>query len=416
VYGVLLTSEEQKIREEVREFVKGVDPEIIRKMEREEVKFPKEFVREAAERNLLGVRFPKEYGGRGATWVAELSAIEEVGVLGFTLACLYSLASIIGEPIYYFGSKELKERYLKPMLKGEIYGAEGITEPSGGSDVFGAMKTTAKKEGSYYIINGQKRFVVGAEGADFFFIYARTRKDVSRPQDGVSAFIVDRDLEGVKVATVYGLLGSHGGGTGRIVFKDVKVPEENLVGRENGGYEIFNRMMVPERLTSAAGAIGVAVAALEIAVKYSDSRKAFGRKIRQFQGVSFKIADSIMKIDAARGLVYIAARMADAGEDPYRLRRVVAEAKAFATEAAWEVVNHSIQILGGIGYTTVYPVERLLRDCRLGMIWTGTNEIMRSIIQHEVYREMLNPEYWKKRRSIELDTTEFYMEEEKVYE
>jgi len=175
-------------------------------------------------------------------------------------------------------------------------------------------------------------------------------------------------------------------------------------------------MMVPERLTSAAGAIGVAVAALEIAVKYSDSRKAFGRKIRQFQGVSFKIADSIMKIDAARGLVYIAARMADAGEDPYRLRRVVAEAKAFATEAAWEVVNHSIQILGGIGYATVYLVERLLRDCRLGMIWTGTNEIMRSIIQHEVYREMLNPEYWKKRRNIELDTTEFYMEEEKVYE
>jgi len=416
VYNVLLTSEERKIRDEVLKFVKSLDPELIRKMEKEEIKFPKEFIREAADRKLLGLRFPKEYGGREATWVAELSAIEEVGVLGFTLACLYSLASIIGEPLYHFGSKELKEKYLKPMLKGEIYGAEGITEPSGGSDVFGAMKTTAKKEGSHYIINGQKRFVVGAEGADFFFIYARTKTDVTRPQEGVSAFTVDRDLEGVKVATVYGLLGSHGGGTGRIIFEDVKVPEENLVGQENGGYEIFNVMMVPERLTSAAGAIGVAVAALEIAVKYSDSRKAFGRKIRQFQGVSFKIADSIMKIDAARGLVYTAAKMADTGENRYRLRRVVAEAKAFATEAAWEVVNHSIQILGGIGYTTVYPIERLLRDCRLGIIWTGTNEIMRNIIQHEIYREMLNPEYWKKRRNIELDTTEFYMEEEKVYE
>jgi alkylation response protein AidB-like acyl-CoA dehydrogenase len=176
--------------------------------------------------------------------------------------------------------------------------------------------------------------------------------------------------------------------------------------------------MIPERLTSAAGAVGTAMAALEVAIKYSSKRKAFGQVIRKFEGVNFKIADMIMKIDAARGLVYQAAKAADELLDKNYsfVRRLVSEAKAFATEICWEVINNAMQILGGIGYTTIYPIERLLRDSRLGLIWTGTNEIMRLIIQHEIYKEILDPKYLARRRNIEKDAVGADMVEEKVFE
>jgi len=418
MYDFILNDIDKKVVDEALEFVReGVAPELIRKMDREEIVFPKEFIKSAGENNLLGIRFPKKYGGRGLNWVTESAVIEEVGVLGFTLSCLYSMASIVGEPINVFGTKEQKEKYLKPMLRGELYGFEAITEPGSGSDVFGATKTRAVKKGNYYILNGQKRFVVGGVGADFFITYAVTNPDAPNPKDRLSAFIVERE-HGVKVAAVYGTLGTKGGGTARIVFKDAKVPEENLLGPLNGGYKIFNRMMIPERMTSAAGALGTAIASLEVAVRYSSKRRAFGLPIKKFQGVSFKVADMITKIDASRGLIYIASKAADnLIETNYRLvRRLVSEAKTFATEAAWEAVNNAIQILGGIGYTTVYPLERLLRDTRLGLIWTGTNEIMRVIIQHEIYKEILDPEYFKRRRNVELDALGADMAEEKYFD
>ena len=417
MYEFLLSDSEKKIVREALSFIiNDVSPDLIRRMDREEIVFPKEFIKLAGEKNLLGLRFPREYGGRGVSWICETAVIEEFGVLGFTLNCLYSMSSIVGEPLYVFGTKEQKEKYLKPMLKGELCGFEAITEPSTGSDVFGGTQTRAEKKGNYYVLNGQKRFVVGGLGADFFITYAVTNPEASNPKDRLSAFIVERD-HGVKVAAVYGTLGTRGGGTARIVFKDTKVPEENLLGELNKGYMVFNRMMIPERMTSAAGAIGTAVASLEIAVRYSSRRRAFGQLIRRFQGVSFKIADMITKIDASRGLVYQAAKAADEFIDSnYPLvRRLVSEAKTFATEAAWEAVNNAIQILGGIGYTTVYPLERLLRDTRLGLIWTGTNEIMRVIIQHEIYKEILNPNYFKNRRNVEGDALGADMAEEKYF-
>lgn len=417
MYDFLIREEDRKVVDEVAEFVREVSPDLIHRMEKGEIDFPKEFIVEAGRRNLLGIRFPREYGGRGLSWVTEVAAIEEVGVLGFTLSCLYSMPSIVGEPINVFGTREQKEKYLKPMLKGELAGFEAITEPSSGSDVFGATKTTAVKKGGYYILNGQKRFVVGGVGADFFVTYAVTNPDAKDPRDRLSAFIVERG-HGVKVAAVYGTMGTRGGGTARIIFKDAKVPEENLLGELHGAYQVFNRMMVPERMTSAAGIIGTAMASLEVAVRYSSKRRSFGLPIKKFQAVSFKVADMMMRIDAARGLVYEAAKAADGHINTnYRLvRRLVSEAKAFATEAGWNAINDAIQILGGIGYTTVYPLERLLRDARLGMIWTGTNEIMRLIIQHEVYRELLDPEYIKKRRNIEKDSLGADMTEEKYFD
>ena len=405
----LLTEPQKKLRDEVREFVKWVPRELLLDMDADKVRYPREYVVELAKRNLLGLRFAREYGGRALKWEEEIVALEEIGVLGMSLGCLFSLVSIVGEALNVFGTEQQKKKYLKPLLKGKIFCAEALTEPRGGSDFFGAT-TVARKKGDYYILNGQKRFAVGAEGADIFLVYART----GEAGKSISAFIVERDMGGVEAKYIYGLLGTRGGGAGRLVFKDTRVPAENLVLGKNRGVDVFNQMMIPERMTSAAGAIGMARAALEIATKYSDKRKAFGQVIRNFEGVSFKVADSVTRLDAANGLVYAAARAVDRYGSTGYTRRLVSESKKFATDTAWEVINHAMQIMGGIGYTNVYPIERMLRDARLAMIWTGTNEVMNLIIQHEYYRETLKRD--ADVRDSEDDAQESRAEEEKIYE
>jgi alkylation response protein AidB-like acyl-CoA dehydrogenase len=410
VLEALLTEQQRKLRKEVREFVKWVPRDLLLDMDSDKVRYPREYVVELARRKLLGLRFPPESGGRGLGWVDEIVALEEIGVLGASPACLFSLVSIVGEALQVFGTKEQKSKYLIPLLKGKIFCAEALTEPRGGSDFFGAT-TIAKKEGNCYILNGQKRFVVGAEGADIFLVYTRT--DGNTPRKSISAFIVERDM-GVEVKYLYGLLGTRGGGAGRLVFRDTRVPAENLVLGENRGADVFDQMMIPERMTSAAGAIGVARMALEIATRYSTKRKAFGQTIRNFQGVSFKIADSITKLDAAWGLVYATARAVDSLGSTGYTRRLVSEAKKFATDAAWQVINDAMQIMGGIGYTNIYPIERMLRDARLMMIWTGTNEVMNLIIQHEYFREVLESNGTV--RDVESDVPEWRATDEKVYE
>jgi hypothetical protein len=411
----ILTPEQILLRDEVRAFVKGVPRQLILDMDADRVRYPRQYVHDLARANLLGLRFPAKVGGRGLGWSDEIVALEEVGILGTSLACLYSLPSIVGEALHVFGTPEQKERWLRPVLEGELTVAEALTEPRGGSDFFGTT-TVARREGDEFVLEGQKRFVVGAEGADLFLVYARTDPE-AKPHEGLSAFIVERG-PGVEVEHVYGLMGTRGGGTGRIYFRGARVPAGNLIGPLNGAAAVFYQMMIPERMTSAAGALGMARAALELAARYSDRRKAFGQKIRRFEGVSFKVADSITQLDAARMLVYGAARAVDAappaGLDPGRCRRLVSEAKKFATDTAWQVVNHAMQILGGIGYTDVYPIERLLRDTRLIMIWTGTNEVMSLIIQHEYYRELLGSR--DQVRDIEADAAEAGRTEEKVYE
>jgi alkylation response protein AidB-like acyl-CoA dehydrogenase len=318
--------------------------------------------------------------------------------------------SIIGEAVNVFGTPAQKEQWLHPVLEGRLAVAEALTEPRGGSDFFGAA-TTARRDGDSWTLNGQKRFIVGAEGADYFLVYARTQENAP-PHESISSFIVERSPE-IEVQHVYGLMGMRGGGTGRVYFRNARVPAANIVGPEHGGALVFNQIMIPERMTSAAGAIGGARAALEIAARYADQRKAFGQKIRRFEGVSFKIADSLTKLDAARALVYAAAHAIDSGDDPGRVRRLVSEAKKFGTETGWAVVNDAMQVMGGIGYTNVYPIERILRDSRLLMIWTGTNEIMNLLIQHEYYKELGRP---SQARNVEADAAGWELPEEKVYE
>ena len=398
MYDFILTPEERELKKEARRFaLEEVTSNFLRKMDEDEITYPREFVVKLSERGLRGIRFPKKYGGRAMSWVAEVAATEEIGCLGMALGCAFVMPSIVGEALNIFGTEEQKEKYLKPYIGGKLVAAEALTEPRGGSDFFGAM-TRAELHGDHFILNGMKRFVVGAEGADFFLVYCKTNFDQNAHKyNRLSLLIVDRG-PGVKTEYLYGLMGCRGGGTGRLVFRDVKVPKENLVGELHGGAFCFNQMMIPERLTSAAGCLGV-WGALDLAVRYSNKRRAFGKEIRNYQAISFKVADSITQLDAARALTYMAARSVD--ENYPNVRRIVSEAKKFSTEAAWDIVNNAMQIMGGIGYTDVYPIERALRDFRLGMIWTGTSEIMNLMIQHEYYNQVLDPSY--DRRKIEND-------------
>jgi len=295
------------------------------------------------------------------------------------------------------GTEDLKERYLKPYLQGKLVAAEALTEPRGGSDFFGAT-TKAVLKGDHFIVNGQKRFVVGAEGSDFFLVYCRTNFEPdAHKYQRISLLIIDKG-PGVETEYHYGLMGCRGGGTGRLVFRDVLVPRGNLVGELHGGALCFNQMMIPERMTSASGCLGV-WGALDVAVRYSNKRAAFGKLIKKYQAVNFLVADSITQLDAARAITFMAAKAVDSGYP--NMRRLVSEAKRFSTEAAWNVVNNAMQIMGGIGYTDVYPLERALRDIRLALIWTGTSQIMNLMIQHEYYDEILNQPY--DRRHMEKD-------------
>jgi alkylation response protein AidB-like acyl-CoA dehydrogenase len=419
MYDFLLTAEQRELKEEVRDLVSWVPREMIVKMDRDEIHFPTEFLREAGRRNLLGIRYPAEWGGRGLDWVSCCMAIEEIGTLGYIFACTFGVgAELVCDAIIQHGTDSQKERYVRPLLAGETFAAEALTEPRGGSDFFGAT-TAAVDKGDYFVLNGQKRFIVGAEGADFFLVYARSDPD-AKPHEAITAFIVDRG-PGVSVEYLYGLMGSRGGGTGRVRFKDVEVPKENVVGRLNGGVQVFNTMMVPERLGTAAMTIGPAVAALEVAGGYTTRRKAFGQHINRFEGVSFQVAEASMLLDASRSLVYTTARAVDAGEDPARTRRYISETKKFVTESCETVVHNAMQVMGGIGYTDVYPVERHYRDLRLAPIWTGTNEVMSMIIAHEWYREYAE-EMSRRRaertrqRDLEADAVNAEATDEKVYE
>lgn len=409
MFEELLSDAEKKIRDEVRAFVRDkVDRELIIAMDSKKKEYPYEFIKAAAKDNLLGLRFPKKYGGRGLGWVSEMVALEEIGVLGIALGCAFSLPSIIGESINKHGTPTQKQEYLLPTLQGKKICGEGLTEPRGGSDFFGT-NTTAVKKGDMFVINGEKRFVAGGVGADYFLIYAKT-DFIAKPHESLSAFIVDRDM-GVKVEEEYELLGCRGMGAARIVMKNVEVPESNIVGNLNDANAVFNTMMVPERLTSAAGPIGMGRACLEIAVRYADKREAFGRPIKSYEGISFKVADCMTQLDAARGLVYRAAKKADTGE---WCRKEVSQAKVFAIEAGFNAVHEAMQMLGGIGYTDIYPIERLYRDARLATIWTGSNEVQRLIIQNEIFKEILSEDRSDK-RDVELDTPGAHKTKEKVY-
>ena len=414
MFDYLLNDPQKRLKQETRDFVKSIPKEMILDMDADKIQFPKDFLREAGRRNLMGCRYPEKWGGRGMDWVSTCMVMEEIGVLGYIFACTFGVgAELVCDAIILHGNDVQKEKYVKPLLKGEIFAAECLTEPRGGSDFFGTT-TKAKDNGDHFILNGQKRFIVGGEGADYFLVYARTDPD-AEPHKSISCFIVDR-TKGVKAEYLYGLMGCRGGGAARMVFKNVKVPRENLLGERNQGYKIFNTMMIPERLGTAAMTIGAAAPAVDVATGYTAKRKAFGRPVANFQGVSFQVAEAVTLLDAARAMIYATARAVDEQIHEKRIRRLVSQSKKFVTESCQKAVHNAMQVMGGIGYTNIYPVERIFRDLRLASIWTGTNEIMSMIIANEWYKE-----YWKKKKSgqirdMELDAVEADAKDEKIFE
>jgi alkylation response protein AidB-like acyl-CoA dehydrogenase len=416
MFDYLLSKEQLKIRDEAREFVKWVPKQWILDMDTDTIKFPKEFLREAGRRNLLGCRYARQWGGRDMDWVTTGVVMEEIGTLGYELACVFGVgAELVCDAVVKHGTDEQKERYVKPLLRGEIFAAECLTEPRGGSDFFGAA-TKAEDCGDHFLINGQKRFIVGGEGADYFLLYARTNFDPkAHPHESISAFIVDRG-PGVETKYLYGLLGCRGGGTARLIFKDAKVPKKNILGRVNGAYDVFNTMMIPERLGTALMTIGSVRPALEIATGYTSRRKAFGQIIATFEGVSFQIAEAVMLLDAARSMGYTTARAVDSGVDVNRIRRLVSESKKFITESCQRVAHIAMQVMGGIGYTNIFPIERIFRDVRLATIWTGTSEVMGMIAAHEWYREYHKTKAARLTRDHEADAREADAQDEKIFE
>jgi alkylation response protein AidB-like acyl-CoA dehydrogenase len=414
MFDFVLNDAQRRIRDEAREFVKTIPRQLVLDMDQDKVDFPRDFLREAGRRNLLGCRYPRALGGRDLDWVATAAVMEEIGALGYIFACVFGVgAELVCDAIAIHGTDAQKERYLRPLLRGEIFAAECLTEPRGGSDFFGTT-TVAEDKGDHFLLNGQKRFIVGGTAADYFLVYARTDPK-AEPQNAISCLLVDR-APGVETSYLYGLMGCRGGGASRVVFTDVRVPKENLLGKLHGGAAVFDTMMIPERLGTAAMTVGAARPALEIATRYTTKRKAFGQPINRFQGVSFQIAEAAMLLDASRAMVHTTCLAVEAKIGAGRVRRLVSETKKFVTESCQRVAHDAMQVMGGIGYTNVYPVERIHRDLRLASIWTGTNEVMSMIAASEWYRESKERDAARLARDHEPDAVSADATGEKVFD
>ena len=343
-------------------------------------KFPKDIINKMSDLGLLGIPWDEKYGGNGMDTLSLVIAIEEIGkVCTSTAVTMMAHTSLGTGPIAYFGTENQKEKYLSKLAKGEILGAFGLTEPSAGSDA-GNTQTTAKLDGDYYIINGQKAFCTNAGESGVITITAKIMsKDLSKQKIG--AFIIESDSEGVTFGVPEKKMGWKGSDTRSVFFENVKIPKENILGDPNKGFSQFLETLSGGRITIGGLALGIAQGAFNAAVKYSKERTAFGKEINSFQGVSFKISDMATKIEAAKHLVYHAAWLKD---NNLPFMKEAAMAKLFSSEMAMYVTTEAIQIHGGYGYIKEYNVERHFRDAKLLEIGEGTSEIQRIVISREV--------------------------------
>lgn len=369
-----LSEEHEMIRKMVRDFAeKEVAPSAAERDEEE--RFDREIFDKMAELGLTGIPWPEEYGGIGSDYLAYAIAVEELSRVcastGVTLSAHTSLASW---PIYKFGTEEQKKKYLVPLARGTKIGAYGLTEPNSGSDA-GGMKTTARKVGDKYILNGSKIFITNGGVADIYIVFALT--DPEKRHRGTSAFIIEKDFPGFKVGKKESKLGIRSSPTTEIIFEDCRVPAENLLGEEGQGFKIAMMTLDGGRNGIAAQAVGIAQGAFDLALNYAKERVQFGKPIIENQGISFKLADMATNIEAARLLTYQAAWLESEGL-PYG--KASAMAKLFAGDTAMAVTTEAVQIFGGYGYTKEYAVERMMRDAKITQIYEGTQEIQRLVI------------------------------------
>ena len=367
----------------VREFVRrDVDP-VVNYFEHEDI-YPQELVDKMAEMGLFGIMIPEEYGGLGLDYTTFALIFEELSKGWMSLTGPLGTHHILAYVIFTYGTEEMKQRFLPKMSEGVIRGGLALTEPGGGSDMQN-LQTSAVKDGEEYVINGNKMFISNGEHGNAFAVLARTDKTAEPPHRGISCFVVEKPAAGFTVAQKLDKLGYRGIDTTELVFDNVRVPTENLVGEVEGqGFRQVMSGLEGGRINVAARAVGVATAAFDAAIKYAQQRESFGKPIAQHQAIQLKLAEMATNIEAARLLTYEAARKKDSGE---RVDLEAGMAKLFASEMCGEVTMEAMRIHGGYGYIKDYPLERYYRDAPLMIIGEGTNEIQKLIIARRLLQK-----------------------------
>jgi hypothetical protein len=375
---MLLSEEQALIRDTARQFARERLMPHAAQWDRE-ARFPKEAIAEMGRLGLMGMLVPAEWGGAGADHVAYALALEEVAAGDGACSTIMGVHNSVGcMPVLTFGSVEQKRRFLKDMAQGEKLAAFCLTEPQAGSDA-AAIKTRARRRGNAWVLNGTKQFITSGRSADLAIVFAVT--DPDKGKKGISAFIVPTATPGYRVARVEHKLGQRASDTCQIVFEDMELTPDLMLGQEGEGYKIALSNLEGGRIGIAAQAVGMARAAYEAALAYAREREAFGRKIAGHQAVAFRLADMATQIEAARGLVLLAARLRDQG---LPCLKEAAMAKLFASEMAERVCSDAIQIHGGYGYLGDFPVERIYRDVRVCQIYEGTSDIQRLVISRQI--------------------------------
>ena len=344
--------------------------------------FPWDVLKIIGESDLFGLFIPEEYGGMGVSVTNLCLATEELSRACGGIAVCYAASALGTFPIVLFGNDAQKKKYLPDLAKGKKIAAFGLTEPEAGSDA-SAIKTTARKEGGYYILNGTKHFITNGGEAETYTVVAMT--DKTRGARGASAFILEKGMKGFTFGKKEDKLGIRASTTMELIFNDCKVPAENLLSKEGMGFIVTMRTFDVSRPGVAAQALGIGQGALELAVKYSRQRKQFGKAISSFQGIQWMLADMATELEAARALVYACAREVDSGAKD--VARNSAMAKLFASDVAFKICDQALQIHGGYGYMKDYPIEKYLRDAKITQIYEGTNQIQRNIIGLQLIKD-----------------------------
>ncbi|MBN6885010.1 acyl-CoA dehydrogenase [Cytobacillus horneckiae] len=371
------TEEQEMMRKMVRDFAQTEIAPFVDKMEKGE--FPREILKKMGELGLMGIPIPEQYGGSEMDFTSYIIAINEISKVSATVGVILSVHTSVGtNPIVYFGTEEQKQKYVPKLASGEYLGAFCLTEPSAGSDA-GSLKSKAVKKEDHYIINGSKVFITNGGEADVYIVFASTNPELG--SKGVSAFIVEKDTPGLIIGKDEHKMGLHGSRTLQLSFEDMKVPAENLLGKEGEGFKIAMANLDVGRIGIASQALGIAEAALEAATNYAKERVQFGKPIAAQQGVGFKLADMATAVEGAKLLVY---RAANLRQNNLKCGKEASMAKLFASKTAVEVTTEAIQVFGGYGYTEDYPVERYFRDAKITEIYEGTSEIQRLVISKQL--------------------------------
>ena len=379
----LLSDEQKMVQELARKIAQEKIMPVAAKYDQSE-EFPWEIIKILAQSDLFAIFVPVEYGGTGGGVLALCIAIEELSRACGGIAVCYAASALGTFPIILFGNEAQKKKYLPDLAGGNKIAAFGITEPEAGSDA-SAIKTTAKKEGNYYILNGAKHFITNGGEAQVYTIIAMT--DKNKGARGASAFIVEKGTPGFTFGKKEEKLGIRASVTRELVFTDCKVPQENLLSKEGMGFIVTMKTFDMSRPGVAAQAVGIAQGSLDAAVKYAKERHQFGKSISSFQGIQWMLADMATQVEAARALVYSVAKMLDKGNTS--VAKESAMAKLFASDVAMRVTTDSVQIFGGYGYMKEYPAEKYMRDAKITQIYEGTNQIQRNIIALQLIKEAM---------------------------